>query len=91
MLPYLGIFHSWPFHLSYQPLPLTMSRPTPFDDYCKHPRRLPRTMLLPQGAHCYVHTSMAYETWEGQRPCAQAAWLSDHPFATAELGITSGH
>lgn len=53
-----------PYHVS----------PTPFDGYRKHPRRLPRTMLLPHGAYCYVHISMAYATWEDQTLFSQACF-----------------
>jgi hypothetical protein len=62
------------FRLSCQPPPLTMSRPAPFDGYRKHPRSLPRTMLLPHGAYCYVHISMAYATWEDQTLYSQACF-----------------
>ena len=62
------------FRLSCQPPPLTMSRPAPFDGYRKHPRRLPRTMLLLYGAYCYVHVSRAYATWEDQTLYSQACF-----------------
>jgi hypothetical protein len=34
-------------------------------------------MVLPHRAHCYVHTSMAYDTWENQRLCSQAYFQRD--------------
>ena len=74
MLLCLGMFHSRSFHLSCQPLPFTISHPMPFDVYRKHPRRLPRTMLLPHDAYCYVHISMAYATWKDQTLYSQACF-----------------